>query len=99
RFFYRHNHFRCDHADAVSRVHALPCVAADAGKIRSAGVRSFRYLSAKRRDLHAIHARSASWGMGLDHARTDLGPGALLLNYESGPGGRRAIRNWGYLFI
>src|SRR5947208_16993702 len=53
-FFYRHNHFRCDHAGAVPRVHALPCVAADAGKMRSTGVRSFRYLSANRWDLHAI---------------------------------------------
>ena len=37
--------------------------------------------------VHAIHARSTPWGMGLDHARTDLGPGDLRHNYESDAGG------------
>src|SRR5205085_432455 len=67
-------------------VYALPRLAADALKMRSASVRSFRYFFANRRDLHAIRARSALWGMGLGHVRTDLGPGALRRNYESDAG-------------
>src|SRR5207302_10723749 len=54
--------------------------------MHSAGVRSCRDLSPNRRDIHAIHVRSTSWGMGLDHARTDLGPGALRRDYESDTG-------------
>src|SRR5947199_1638436 len=86
RFFCRHNHFRGDDAGVVSRLHALPCLAADTRKMRSTGVRSFCDLSPDRRDVHAVHARSTPRGMGLDHTRTHLGTGALRHNYESDEG-------------
>src|SRR5438477_11047540 len=64
RFFCRHNHFRGDDAGVVSRLHALPCLAADTRKMRSTGVRSFCDLSPDRGDVHAVHARSTprAWG-------------------------------------
>src|SRR5205085_11034184 len=86
RFFCRHNHFRGDDAGVISRLHALPCLAADTRKMRSTGVRSFCDLSPDRRDVHAVHARSTPRGMGLVHSRTHLGTGDLRHNYESDDG-------------
>src|SRR4051794_15810480 len=51
--------------------------------MRAPGVRSFRDLSANRRNVHAIRAGPPSRDMGLDAVRPDLGSSDLRGDYEN----------------
>src|SRR5205807_1353188 len=61
-------------------------LAADGREMRFAGNRSFRHFSVNRRDVHAIHARSAPWRLGRDHVRIDLDARDLWRHYERDSG-------------
>ena len=83
RLLFRRGDF-CGHdVDSVSRIDALPCVAANARENYFTDAGSFGDFFANRRDIHAPYARPASGVVGFHHTRACLGAGHFRRNLKS----------------
>src|SRR6185436_14323749 len=69
----RNRSVRRHHVAALSLLHGLSCLAANASQMRFTGDRSLGDFSPDRRDLFAFHARSSPGTVGMGYFRADLG--------------------------
>src|SRR6266571_5043648 len=90
-FFFGHGDFYGHAVDVVSRIHALPCMAANARENYFADAGSFGDFFVDCRDIHAVYARPASRVVGFHHARARLGARHFRCDLESDP--RRIARS------
>ena len=94
RFLFRCGDF-CGHdVDSVSRIDALPCVAANARENYFTDAGSFGDFFANRRDIHTPYARPASGVVGFHHTRACLGARHFRRDLKNVAGGVAPSETW-----